>query len=141
MRYIVTANPAPGTQTPSPDAPFDENLFAAYMKFNEDLHRAGVLVAAEGLNPTAQGARVQVAKGKRVVVDGPFAETKELIGGFYLLEVSSLQEAIDWMLKCPSGLGFDDALDIRPLTSADDVPPPLLELTKKVAPEWSKSWK
>jgi len=66
------------------------------MRFNEEMQRAGVLVASEGLNPAAKGARVAVDNGKRYVVDGPFAESKELVGGFYLIEVNSLEEAIQW---------------------------------------------
>ena len=80
-------NPQPG---------FDAELFKAYMRFNEEMHQAGVLVASEGLNPEAKGARIAVANGKRYVVDGPFAESKELEGGFYIIEVDSLDEAIQW---------------------------------------------
>jgi len=139
MRYIVTASPASDVTPPDPNG-IDQALFASYMKFNEDLHRAGVLVAAEGLNPGGKSARVQVNKGKRVVLDGPFAESKELVGGFYILEVASLDEAVRWMLRCPSGLGFDDVLEIRPLTGEGDLPRELVELTRQVAPEWSKTW-
>ena len=78
-----------------------------------------VLVASEGLNPGAPGARVAIAKGKRYLVDGPFAESKELVGGFYIIEVASLEEAIQWALRAPTGLGTDDILEIRQLTGAD----------------------
>jgi hypothetical protein len=64
------------------------------MRFNEEMHQAGILVASEGLNPSARGARIAVSNGKRHLVDGPFAESKELVGGFYLIDVSSLDEAI-----------------------------------------------
>src|SRR5262245_12641428 len=135
MRFIITTRPGENGGTPAaPDAPFDEALFTAYMNFNEEMHKAGVLVAAEGLNPAGRGARVQVRNGKRAVVDGPFAESKELVGGFYILEVPSLDEAIAWMLRAPTGLGFDDVMEIRPLTSEEDVPPALVELVKKAAP-------
>jgi len=140
MRFIITAQPAPGGKPPDVEAPFDEELFAAYMRFNEEMYKAGVLVAAEGLNPAGRGARIEVTKGRRAVVDGPFAESKELVGGFYILEVPSLDEAIAWALRCPSGLGFDDVLEIRPLTSEADVPPHLLDLTRKAAPAWSASF-
>lgn len=140
MRFIITARPADHSTPHNPDAPFDEALFTAYMKFNEEMHKAGVLVAAEGLNPAGRGARVEVKKGKRAVVDGPFAESKELVGGFYILEVPSLDEAIAWALRAPTGLGFDDVMEIRPLTSEEDVPPNLLELVKKAAPTWSTTF-
>jgi len=140
MRFIITARPGENSAAPTPDAPFDEALFTAYMKFNEEMHQAGILVAAEGLNPAGRGARVEVKKGKRTVVDGPFAESKELVGGFYIVDVRSLDEAIAWTLRAPCGLGFDDVMEIRPLTSEEDVPPNLLELVKKAAPTWSATF-
>lgn len=149
MRFIITASPggtaAPGdakVETESaigPDGSFDAELFAAYMRFNEEMHQAGVLVASEGLNPGGKGARVGVSRGKRTVLDGPFTETKELVGGFYILEVESLDEAIAWALRCPLGLGTDNVLDIRPLTEMTDIPPDLLALSRKVAPAWTAS--
>jgi hypothetical protein len=140
MRFIITARPADNSAPPAPDAPFDEALFTAYMKFNEEMYKAGVLVAAEGLNPAGRGARIEVKKGKRTVVDGPFAESKELVGGFYIVDVPSLDEAIAWALRAPSGLGFDDVMEIRPLTSESDLPPELVELIKKAAPTWSATF-
>jgi hypothetical protein len=143
MRFIITAGPGDtkveAESAIGPDGSFDEKLFAAYMKFNEDMHNAGVLVASEGLNPGAQGARVGVARGRRTVLDGPFAEAKELVGGFYIVDVASLDEAISWALRCPVGLGTTDVLEIRPLTEMTDIPPALLELSKKVAPAWTAS--
>jgi hypothetical protein len=73
------------------------------------------------------------------VLDGPFAETKELVGGFYIVDVASLDEAISWALRCPVGLGTDNVLEIRPLTEMTDIPPALLELSRKVAPAWTAS--
>ena len=140
MRFIITARPGQDSTPADPNASFDEKLFSDYMRFNEEMHKAGVLVAAEGLNPAGKGARVEVKKGKRAVVDGPFAESKELVGGFYIVDVSSLEVAIEWALKCPTGLGFDDVLEIRQLTGEDDVPPQMLELVKKVAPTWSTTF-
>jgi len=139
MKFIITAHPGPDSK-PEPGAPFDETLFTAYMKFNEDMHRAGVLVASEGLNPAVKTARVVARNGRRAVMDGPFTESKELIGGFYIVEVGSLDEAIGWALKCPTGLGFDDVLEIHALTGEADVPAHLLDLVKRAAPEWSRSF-
>ena len=140
MRFIMTARPGEHSKPVDPNAPMDEKLFSAYMAFNEELHKAGVLVAAEGLNPAGKGARVEVKKGKRTVVDGPFTESKELVGGFYILEVPSLEAAIEWALRAPTGLGFDDVFEIRQLTGEDDIPPELLKLVKKAAPTWSKTF-
>ncbi|MBL8952908.1 MAG: dehydrogenase [Myxococcaceae bacterium] len=115
-------------------------IFDSYMKFNEELHKAGVLVAAEGLNPAGIRARVEVKGGKRVVVDGPYAETKELVGGFYVIEVKSKEEALAWAQRCPMGLGTDNVLDIHQLTGADDLPAEIVERVRKVAPTWSKTF-
>jgi hypothetical protein len=137
MRFIITAQSSAQTSKAAPQPGFDEELFKAYMRFNEEMHLAGVLVASEGLNPSAKGARIAVADGKRYVVDGPFAESKELVGGFYLIEVSSLDEAIQWALRAPSGFGKDDILEIRQLTGAQDLPPEILRLIEEAAPSWS----
>ena len=139
MRFIITAQAGTDDTKADAEAGFDEKLFAAYMKFNEEMHLAGVLVASEGLNPAARGARVAVSQGKRYVVDGPFAESKELVGGFYIIDVKSLDEAIQWALRAPSGFGNDDVLEIRQLTGAGDIPPELLEIIRSAAPSWSAS--
>lgn len=137
MRFIITAQ-AGADKAAAEQAPaFDPDLFKAYMRFNEEMHRAGVLVASEGLNPAAPGARIAVARGKRHVVDGPFTESKELVGGFYLIEVDSLEEAVQWALRAPSGSGADDILEVRQLTGSDDLPPELLRLIAEAAPTWS----
>lgn len=139
MRFIITAQASPEKKSAEPASDFDVELFKAYMRFNEEMHQAGVLVASEGLNPAAPGARIAVAHGKRYVVDGPFAESKELVGGFYLLEVNSLDEAIQWALRAPSGFGSDDILEVRQLTGAGDLPPEILQLIHEAAPSWSAS--
>ena len=94
MRFLITAAPSP--DAPRTDRPPDDETFAAYMRFNEEMYTAGVLVASEGLNPAGKGARVVASKGTRTVIDGPYAESKELVGGFYLIEVPSLDDAIRW---------------------------------------------
>lgn len=142
MRFIITAQSDPASGRAEQTDEFDAELFKAYMRFNEEMHTAGVLVASEGLNPAAQGARIAVADGKRYVVDGPFAESKELVGGFYIIEVASLDEAIAWALRAPSGLGTDDILEVRQLTGSDDLPADLLQLIEEAAPTWSADiWK
>ncbi|HEX5658388.1 MAG TPA: YciI family protein [Polyangiales bacterium] len=138
MRFLITAQPNPND--PSPPAAFDPELFKRYMAFNEEMHRAGILLASEGLNPGGQGAHAIVRNGERVAVDGPFAESKELVGGFYLIEVPSLKEALAWAAKAPCGMGFDDILEVRPLTGVGDIPPELVELIKAVAPSWSATF-
>lgn len=140
MKFLITAAPDPEAKKTASDAPFDEQLFAAYMKFNEDMQKAGVLVASEGLNPSKRGARIGVKDGKRVVLDGPFVESKELVGGFYLIDVPSREDAIAWALRAPHGMGSDDVLTVHPLTDASDIPPELVALIQKVAPTWSKTW-
>ena len=137
MRFIITAQASPDHDASGGTPAFDMDLFKAYMRFNEEMHRAGVLVASEGLNPAAPGARVAVAKGRRHVVDGPFAESKELVGGFYLIEVDSLDEAVAWALRAPSGFGSDDILEVRQLTGSADLPPELLRVIREEAPGWS----
>ena len=139
MRFIITAQASADSPAPDHDGGLDAALLTAYMRFNEEMHQAGVLVASEGLNPAARGARIAVAKGKRYVVDGPFTESKELVGGFYIVEVGSLEEAISWALRAPSGLGTDDVLEVRQLTGAGDVPPQVLDIIRAAAPTWSAS--
>jgi hypothetical protein len=91
---------------------------AAMGKFNEELVRAGVMLAGEGLHPTSRAARVRFSGGQRTVIDGPFAETKELVAGFWLWQVKSLDEAIEWLKRAP----FDDGaeVEIRPVFEAED---------------------
>lgn len=136
MRFIITSTTDPSSKT---DTPMSDELFKAYMKFNEDLHNAGVLVAAEGLTPGTPGARVVADGSTRRVVDGPFAESKELVGGFFVIEVPSLEEAKAWALRCPVGMASADVLEIRQLTAMDDIPRPYLELAAQVAPNWTAS--
>ena len=140
MRFIITAQPGKNSKPHQTDAPMDQQLFTRYMAFNEEMHKAGVLVASEGLNPAGQGARIEVIDGKRTVVDGPFAESKELVGGFYIVEVNSREEALSWALRVPTGLGFDDVLEVRPLTGESDIPPFLVDLIKAAAPTWSAAF-
>jgi hypothetical protein len=98
-----------------------EQLIADMGRFNEEMVKAGIMLAGEGLHPSSKGARIVFDGGKRSVVDGPFAETKELVAGFWLIEVGSKEEAIEWMKRCPHPFGEGQAqLEIRQIFSADD---------------------
>jgi hypothetical protein len=136
MRFIITAR-RDETRPPQDEPAFNEAIFTAYMKFNEELQRAGVLIASEGLNPASPGARIGVSGGQRRTLDGPFTESKELVGGFYIIEVASLEEAKAWALRCPVGLDTADVLEVRQLTGSADIPKPLLDLAASVAPTWT----
>ncbi|MBI3970356.1 MAG: YciI family protein [Chloroflexi bacterium] len=95
-------------------------LLAAMGRYNEDLVKAGVLLAAEGLQPSSKGARVKFSGAKRTVIHGPFSETKELIAGFWLIQVRSKEEAIEWVKRCPSPLEGEAEIEIRQVFEADD---------------------
>lgn len=97
-----------------------EQLLTEMGKFNEELVKAGVLLAGEGLHPSAKGARVQFSGAKRTVVDGPFPETRSLIAGFWLIQVKSKQEAIEWMKRCPNPMEGDSEIEIRQVFEAED---------------------
>ena len=114
MRFMVMVRADENTEAgvlPS------EELLAAMGKYNEEMVQAGVMLAGEGLQPTSKGARVKFSGGKRTVIDGPFAETKELIAGFWLWQVKSKEEAIEWLKRAP----FDETeVEIRQLFEAED---------------------
>ncbi len=99
----------------------DEKLLTEMGKYNEELAKAGVLLAGEGLQPSSKGARVKFSGDKRTVIDGPFAETKELIAGFWLWQVKSKEEAIEWVKRCPNPFpGTESEIEIRQVFEADD---------------------
>ncbi|WP_437304053.1 YciI family protein [Sorangium sp. So ce388] len=102
-----------------------EQLLTEMGKFNEELVKAGVMVAGDGLHPSAKGARVRFSGDKRTVIDGPFAETKELIAGFWMWEVKSKEEAIEWVKRCPNPMLEDSEIEIRQVFTADDFGPML----------------
>lgn len=95
-------------------------LLTAMGNYNEELSKAGILLAAEGLHPSSKGARVRFTGKDRTVTDGPFAEPKELVAGFWLWEVGSLKEAIDWVKRCPNPHDEDSDIEIRQVFSAED---------------------
>jgi hypothetical protein len=97
-----------------------EELLTAMGNFNEELVKAGVMLAGEGLQPSSKGARIKFSGTKRTVVDGPFAETKELIAGFWLWQVRSKEEAIEWVKRCPNPFDGDSEIEIRQVFEADD---------------------
>ena len=98
----------------------EEKLLTEMGKFNEQLVKAGVMLAGEGLQPSSKGARVKFSGKQRMVTDGPFTETKELIAGFWLWEVASLQEAIDWVKRCPNPHEGESEIEIRQVFTAED---------------------
>src|SRR6187397_2738331 len=98
----------------------DQKLFADMGKFNEELVKAGIMLAGEGLQPSSKGARVRFSGSKRTVIDGPFAEAKELVAGFWLWQVKSLEEAIEWVKRCPNPMPGDSEIEIRQVFEAED---------------------
>ena len=118
MRFMVMVKATPNSEAgmlPTRD------LLAAMGAFNEELVKAGVMLAGEGLKPSAKGARVALAGGRRTVVDGPFTETKELVAGFWLWQCKSMEEAIEWVKRCPDPMpGEESVIEIRPLYEAAD---------------------
>ena len=125
MRVMVIVKANPITEAGGPP---DEKLMAEMGRFNEELEQAGVMLAGEGLHPSSRGARVRFSGSKRTVVDGPFAEAKELVAGFWLWQVKSLDEAIEWAKRCPNPTGQEGELELRPVWELADFPaPPELE--------------
>jgi hypothetical protein len=98
----------------------DEKLLTEMGKFNEELVKAGVMLAGEGLQPSSKGARVKFSGRERTVIDGPFTETKELIAGFWIWQVKSKQEAIEWVKRCPNPLQGESVIEIRQIFEASD---------------------
>ncbi len=117
MRFMVIVKATPASEAGQMP---DEKLLAAMGKYNEELVNAGVMKAGEGLHPSSKGARVKFSGPNRTVVDGPFAESKELIAGFWLWEVNSLEEAIEWVKRCPNPHHEDSEIEIRQIFSAED---------------------
>ena len=117
MRFMVIVKSTPESEAGQMP---DEKLLAAMGKYNEELVNAGVMKAGEGLHPSSKGARVRFSGNNRTVVDGPFAESKELIAGFWLWEVGSLAEAIEWVKRCPNPHVGDSEIEIRQVFAAED---------------------
>jgi hypothetical protein len=99
----------------------DTKLFIEMGKYNEELVKAGIMLAGEGLHPSSKGKRIVMGGGKRSVVDGPFAETKELVAGFWIWQVKSMEEAVEWARRCPDPMpGEESILELRPILSIED---------------------
>ena len=97
-----------------------EKLLTEMTKFNEEIAKAGIMLAGEGLHPSSKGARVRFSGRNRTVIDGPFAETKELIAGFWIVQVKSLEEAIEWVKRCPNPHNEESEIEIRQVFEAED---------------------
>jgi hypothetical protein len=117
MRFMVIVKASPESE--AGEMPKEEML-AAMGAYNEQLAKAGVMLAGEGLHPSSRGARVKFSGSDRTVVDGPFAETKELIAGYWLFETKSLEECIEWVKRCPNPMEGDSEIEIRQVFEADD---------------------
>ena len=108
----------------------DEAILVARGKYNEELIKAGVLLAGEGLQPSSKGARVRFAGGRTTVVDGPFAETKELIAGFWMIQVKSKEEAIEWAKRCPAS--ENETIEVRQVQEMSDFPAEVQKAAEKL---------
>jgi len=114
-----------GYETAAPGTVPDAGAVAAMMKYNESLQKAGVLLALDGLHPPSMGARVSFEGGKPKVTDGPFAEAKEVLGGYWMIQVKSKEEAIEWASRCPGG--ENEVIEVRQVQEMADFPPDVQE--------------
>jgi hypothetical protein len=117
MRFMIIVKASPESEAGKLPS---EKLLTEMGKYNEELVKAGVMLAGEGLQPSSKGARVQFSGSKRTVVEGPFAETKELIAGFWLIQVKSKEEAIEWVKRCPNPMESDSEIEIRQVFEIED---------------------
>lgn len=117
MRFMVIVK---ATEASEAGEMPSEELLAAMTAYNEELVKAGVMLAGEGLHPSSKGVRVRFSGRERTVIDGPFAETKELIAGFWLMQVKSLEEMIEWVKRCPNPHDEETEIEIRQVFEADD---------------------
>ncbi len=117
MRFMLIVKANEETEAGVPPS---EELLREMGRYNEELVKAGVMVAGEGLHPSSKGARVIFSGDKRTVIDGPFAEAKELVAGFWLIDVKSKEEAIEWVKRCPNPTGGESQIEVRQVFEADD---------------------
>lgn len=120
-----------------------QELLTAMTRYNEELVKAGVLLAAEGLQPSSKGKKVRFSGDKRTVVDGPFAETKELIAGFWIIQVKSMEEAVEWVKRCPNPMPGESEIEIRQVFDQEDFgeafTPELRDQENRIAEQMSKN--
>jgi Uncharacterized protein conserved in bacteria len=117
MRFMVMVKATPDSEA---GVLPDKQLLTDMGRFNEELVKAGVMLAGEGLRPSSSGARVKFSGNERTVVDGPFGHTSELVAGFWLWQLDSMEEAIEWVKRCPNPMPGDSEIEIRPLYEAED---------------------
>ena len=120
MRFMMLVIPK-GYETAKPGTAPDADAVARMMKYNEELQKAGVLLALDGLHPPSMGARVSFSGGKPAVSDGPFAEAKEVVGGYWMIQVRSKEEAIEWAKRAP--MGDNEIIEVRQVQEMEDFPP------------------
>ena len=124
MRFMMLMIPK-GYESAEPGVMPDAKAVAAMMKYNESLQKAGVLLALDGLHPPSMGARVSFPGGKPKVTDGPFAEAKEVLGGYWMIDVKSREEAIEWASRCPAS--ENEVIEVRQVQEISDFPPDVQE--------------
>ena len=127
MRFMMLVIPK-GYESAKPGTTPDAEMVAKMMKYNESLQKAGVLLALDGLHPPSMGARVTFKGGKATVTDGPFAEAKEVLGGYWMIQVKSKAEAIEWASRCP--MADNEIIEVRQVQEMDDFPPDVQEAAK-----------
>jgi len=128
MVFVKATKGSEGGEMPS------QELITEMMAFNEQLVKAGIMVGGDGLKPSSEGVRVRFSGKDRTVIDGPFAETKELVAGYWLWEVQAIQEAIDWVRRCPNPMAEDSDIEIRPVFDPED-------FGEAFTPELQEDWK
>lgn len=135
MRFMMLMIPK-GYENAAPGAMPEADRVAAMMKYNESLQQAGVLLALEGLHPPSMGARVSFSDGKPTVTDGPFPETKEVLGGYWMIQVKSKQEAIQWASRCPAS--DNETIEIRQVQEFADFPEEIQATVSGFAEKWEQ---
>jgi hypothetical protein len=142
MKFMILLKADKNTET---GALPDEKLLTAMGKYNDEMAKAGVLLAAEGLHPSSKGARVSFSEGKRTVTDGPFPEANQLVAGFWMIQVKSKEEAIDWVKRCPNPLQGEAEIEIRQVHEAADfgdaLTPELKEAEERMAAQMAANAK
>lgn len=128
MRFLMLMIPK-GYEKAAPGAMPDAKTVAAMMKYNESLQKAGVLLALDGLHPPSMGVRVSFSGGKPKVTDGPFIETKEVLGGYWMIQVRSKEEAVEWASRCPAADG--DVIEVRQVQEFSDFPADVKEVAAR----------